>query len=84
MSLSKIVSQIADNVNSARGAELVHDGNNFSYTNGGITQSHCSGIVGQFVDAAVLKLAAEKKLTLPLFGVFSLGNDTQRDAGHGV
>ena len=75
MSLSKIVSQIADNVNSARGAELVHDGNNFSYTNGGITQSHCSGIVGQFVDAAVLKLAAEKKLTLPLFGVFSLGDD---------
>jgi len=75
MSLSKLIPQIADNINKARGARLDHDDCGHSYyTNGGIFQNQCKEIVRNFLDAAVLKLATEKRLTLPLLGEFSLSD----------
>jgi len=87
MSLSKLISQVASNINAARNAYYDHtpapDGEGY-WKNGGISQSMCKDTVQLILNTAARKLAIEKRLTLSMFGTFSVLDEDSSETGTGV
>lgn len=85
MSLSKLISQGASNVNAARNAYYDHSPLGVGYwKNGGISQSMCKDTVQIILSTAARKLAIEKRLTLSMFGTFSVLDEDSSETGTGV
>ena len=85
MSLSKLISQVASNVNAARNAYYDHSPFGVGYwKNGGISQSMCKDTVQIILSTAARKLAIEKRLTLSMFGTFSVLDEDSSETGTGV
>ncbi len=82
MSLSKLISQVASNVNAARNAYYDHSPLGVGYwKNGGISQSMCKDTVQIILSTAARKLVIEKRLNLPKFGTFSVLDEDSSETG---